>query len=289
MMKTIEIKVEGMSCKNCSDKIDKALNEMKGIKEAKTILADDLVKVTFDPNHASEKLIKNKIRETGYSIKGETQTAGKNSETKKTIFQGILYGLIPHIGCIGFLIASILGVTFAAELFKPLLKNSMFFYGLIGLSLVFATISSAFYLKKNELLSVKGIKKKKGYLAALYGTTIGVSLLFLFVIFPMLTSASFGSDQLSSSPQLVSQNNLTGTNSLTIQNNSLQSITIEVQIPCAGHTPLIVSELKKIAGVTSISSPSWNTFKVNFDPKKTTAQKILGAEIFKDYPATLKE
>lgn len=287
-MKTIEIEVEGMSCKNCSDKIDKALNEMKGIKEAKTMLADDLVKVSFDPNHASEKLIKNKIRELGYSVKGETQGTGKNPETKKTILQGILYGLIPHIGCIGFLIASILGVTFAAELFKPLLKNSMFFYGLIGLSLVFATISSIFYLKKNELLSVKGIKKKKGYLAVMYGTTIGVSLLFLFVIFPMLTSASFGMDQLSSSPQLALQNNLTGTNSLTIQNNLPKTITLAVQIPCAGHTPLIASELKKIVGVTSISSPSWNTFKVNFDPTKTTLEKILGAEIFKDYPATLK-
>ena len=283
-MKTIQIKVEGMSCKNCSDKIDKELNKFKGIKEAKTSLADDEVEVTFDPNHANENQIKNKIRELGYGVEGENE----NSETKKTILQGVFYGLIPHIGCIGFLIASILGVTFAAELFKPLLKNSLFFYGLITLSIVFATISSAFYLKKNELLSIKGIKKKTGYLAAMYGTTIGVSLLFLFVIFPMLTSASFGTQEKTSQSQLASQTSGIGLTSLTIQENPLQTITLEVQIPCAGHAPLIISELKKIAGVTLVTSPQWNLFTITFDSTKTTKQQILAADIFKDYPAKLK-
>ena len=41
---------------------------------------------------------------------------------------GLLYGLIPHIGCIAFIIGSILGVTVLMQFFKPLLMNRYFFH-----------------------------------------------------------------------------------------------------------------------------------------------------------------
>jgi copper chaperone CopZ len=280
-MKTIKIKIDGMSCKNCSDKIDQTLKKTNGIIEAKTFLADDFVKVTFHPNQINEKQIKEKISNLGYGIIGEINP--KKSETKRTIIQGIIYGLIPHIGCIGFLLASVLGITFAAELFKPLLANPLFFYGLIILSILLATISSIIYLKKNELLSIKGIKKKKGYLITMYATTIGVSLIFLFIIFPQLASTSFETQNNITNAQLGSQINDLTPNILETQNE----ITLKVQIPCAGHTFLIVSELKKMTGINSISSPQWDTFIVTFDPTKTTPEKILNADIFRDYSAKI--
>ncbi len=46
----------------------------------------------------------------------------------KGLLQGILYGLIPHTGCIAFILASIFGLTFAASLFRPLLAKAYFFY-----------------------------------------------------------------------------------------------------------------------------------------------------------------
>lgn len=285
-MQTIEVKINNMSCKACSDKVEKALNKLKGVHLARVNLEEDLAKISFDPKIITKEEIENTIENTGYSVKGKES----KSETKKTILQGILYGLIPHIGCIGFIIASILGITFAAELFAPLLANPLFFYGLIGLSIVFATISSAIFLKQNNLLSVKGIKKKIGYLTVMYATTIGVSLLFLFVIFPMLVT-SIPANLDAQTTQNLGAGTSNGANSILTTQNTLtqtietQTITLKVQIPCAGHTPYITGEFKKISGVTLVKSTAWDTFKVTFDPAKTTKEKILSAEVFKNYPA----
>jgi copper ion binding protein len=279
-MKTMKVKISGMSCKSCSDKIEKGLKELEGVKEVKVDLADDSAEITFDLGKQRKDLIEKRIEELGYSIEGRSNS---KNETKKTLLQGIAYGLIPHIGCIGFIIASILGVTFAAEFFKPLLMNAMFFYGLIALSLVFATISSAIYLKNNNLLSWKGLKKKTNYLLVMYGTTIGVSMLFLFVIFPLLVTGI--SSQENASPTLTAQINQQGANQnlLTQSTPVVQKISLQVQIPCGGHTPLITFELKKIEGVLSVKAVSWNVFVVSFDSSKTSTEKILSAQIFKEY------
>ena len=84
---------------------------------------------------------------------------------KKGALNGLVYGLIPHAGCIAFIAASVLGVTVATEFFKPLLLNPFFFYGLIALSLAFATLSAALYLRKNGSLSAAGAKRSWKYLA----------------------------------------------------------------------------------------------------------------------------
>ena len=293
-MKTMKVSIEGMSCKACSTKVEKGLKELGGVHTAKVDLANDSAHITFDSNKVSEKQIEARIEEIGYSIKGK-KNSNKN-ETKNTILQGITYGLVPHIGCIGFVVASILGVTFAAELFRPLLMSPLFFYGLIILSMVFATISSVIYLKNNDLLSFQGIKKKTNYLLIMYGTTIGVSLLFLFVIFPMLVTSLPVLDSTQTTQNLVTgtsngeNSNLIATNTTplnTNQTNSIGTLKLEVQIPCAGHSPLIVSELKKLTGVTSAKMLQWNTFSVTFDTTKTTKEQILAAEIFTSYPAKL--
>ena len=65
----------------------------------------------------------------------------KNKE-KSGFWSGVIYGALPHTGCIAFIVFTILGVTTAASLFRPLLLNRYFFYGLIMLSFVFATISA---------------------------------------------------------------------------------------------------------------------------------------------------
>ena len=146
---------------------------------------------------------------------------------KKGFLKGILYGLAPHTFCIAFIIFTILGVTTATALLKPLLLNRYFFYILIGLSIVFATISAIIYLKKQGILSFSGIKRKWKYLSILYGTTIFVNLLFFMVIFPKVANLN-----LNPTPAIVEKTNLS-------------SITLKVDIPCSGHAPLITSELKK--------------------------------------------
>jgi len=192
----------------------------------------------------------------------------------KGLAQGIMYGIIPHAGCIAFILASILGLTVAASFFKPLLAKSYFFYGMIALSLVFATISAFFYLRRNGGISTA--KNHKGYLTILYGSTIAISLLLYFVIFPLVVSAS------ASAP-------ITGSAVNNINLENLNTLTLSVAIPCPGHAPLITDELKKIDGVIKVEYTPISTFKVYYDPTKTTKQKILGIQIFQEYKATVKD
>jgi len=192
--------------------------------------------------------------------------------------QGIIYGLIPHIGCIGFVVASILGVTFAVELFKPLLMNPWFFYILIAVSLGFATISAMFYLSRNGILSMKGIVRKKKYIGTMYASTVAINLLFFLVIFPLTANFALAAPT----------NNATGAFALAGTGDSgLSQITLAVQIPCSGHAPLISGELKTLPGINSVTFSLPNLFDITYDPAKTTKQEILGLEIFKTYAATV--
>ena len=184
---------------------------------------------------------------------------------KTSAKQGILYGLIPHAGCIFFIIGSVLGVTVLTEMFKPLLLNRYFFYILVLLSFSLATVSSVIYLRKNGMLSLSGIKGKWKYLSIMYGSTIGTNLLLFLIIFPLLANFS-------SSP---SGAFVAGTSTLS------QS----VDIPCSGHATLISGELKKIDGVEGVTFSQPNVFKVSYDSAKTSKEKILALEVFKTYPA----
>jgi copper chaperone CopZ len=193
----------------------------------------------------------------------------KNNDKAKGIRQGILFGLIPHAGCIAFVLASVLGLTVAASVFKPLLMKSYFFYGMIILSLVFASFSALLYLRKQG--GVKTAKNHKGYLAILYGSTIGISALLYFVVFPLVASAT-----------------LAGATGAAVTNlQGMQTVTIKVAIPCEGHASLIVGELKKVSGVTNVQYIPSSTFKVYYDVSKTTKEKILNLDIFKEYKATV--
>lgn len=181
------------------------------------------------------------------------------------LIQGIIYGTIPHIGCIAFILFSVLGVTFAASIFKQLLAKAYFFYIMIALSFVFASLSALFYLRKNG--GIKTAMNHKGYLSILYGTTIAIALIMYFIVFPMVAgvSASTGG---------------------TVSADDSQ-IKIKVIIPCEGHAPLITDELKKLNGVNNIQFSSPNYFTISYDNSKTNQDQILNLNIFKEYKASI--
>jgi copper chaperone CopZ len=274
------ITVEGMHCKSCKNSIESKINSLKGIKNIKVNLAENKTFVKFNPNEISLDKIRSEIEVLGYSTSHNNSSSSadtdynKSSEAKnKTILQGVAYGLIPHIGCIAFIIGSILGVTVLMQFFKPLLMNQYFFYILIAISLAFATISSALYLKNNGLLSSVGMKKKWKYLSTMYGSTIGINLLVFMLIFPLLANVS------ASSP---------GTGTLVAASNGTSaSLKLQVDIPCSGHAPLISQELKSVNGVAGIQFNLPNTFYVTYDSTKTSKQQILSLEVFKTYKATV--
>ncbi|MBT5023327.1 hypothetical protein HOK51_07215 [Candidatus Woesearchaeota archaeon] len=190
---------------------------------------------------------------------------------------GLLYGLIPHIGCIAFIIGSILGVTVLMQFFKPLLMNRYFFHFLIALSLVFATLSSTLYLKKQNLMSWAGAKKKWKYLFGMYGSTVGINLVLFMFIFPLLANFSVA-DSLSGSAVL---------NNGFDNSNNFVELNIAVDIPCPGHAPLISNELKTIEGVYGVEFSFPNKFAVNYNSDQTSKSEMLSLEVFDEYPATV--
>lgn len=182
---------------------------------------------------------------------------------------GIIYGLIPHIGCIMFIIGAVLGATILMQFFRPFLMNRYIFHYLILLSAGFATLSSFLYLRKNKLLSWQGIKKKKSYLFIMYGSTIGINIILFFFVFPLLANISSTS---ATSPEDL---------------QSLEIIKLKVDIPCSGHAPLISNELKTIEGVINSKYSFPNNFEVQYNTRQTSTREILNLKVFDEYPATL--
>jgi len=184
---------------------------------------------------------------------------------------GLAYGVMPHTGCIMFIIGSVLGATILLQFFRPFLINRYIFHYLMLLSVGFATLSSFLYLKKNRLSSSEGIKKKRKYLSIMYGSTIGINLILFFLVFPLLANFS-----------------LTG--SVVPDGNSdiyLEVINLRSDIPCPGHAPFISNEMKTMEGVIYVKYSFPNNFEVKYDKNKISINEILGLEIFKEYPALL--
>lgn len=177
---------------------------------------------------------------------------------------GLLYGLLPHTFCIAFVVFSVLGVTMATSIFKKLLMVPYFFQLLVVISFIFSTISAVIYLKRSGCLSTDGIKGKWKYLTILYGTTIGINLLFFMVIFPL--TANMG-------------------NKSTIAYQNLSTVTLKVNIPCSGHAPLVTEELKKVSGVEGVIFRFPNLFDISFNKRQISLEQILDSEIFKSFPA----
>lgn len=195
------------------------------------------------------------------------QTSDKR---KNGFWGGVCYGLIPHFPCLAFVIFSVLGVTFAASIFRPLMMSRYFFYGLVGLSLLLASLAALFYLKRNKILNWEGIKKAKKYLLTLYLTTIIVNIFFFFVIFPAL--ANLG--------------NISNSNYGVIGGNLL---TLQVDLPCPGHAYLVTSDLNKLVGVKNVKFRMPNFFDITFDPAFISAQKILNIDVLKIYQGKIIE
>ena len=192
----------------------------------------------------------------------ETKTA-----TNKGILSGILYGLLPHSFCIAFAIFSIIGAVTATAFLKRFLLIPNFFYFLVLLSLILATVSSLIYLKKSDCICISGIRRKWKYVTTLYLSTIMVNALMFFVVFPALA-------------------NITQKNTA-ILGESSANFSLSVQIPCTGHAPLITDEIKKDNGVQFVEFNTPDIFKIKYDPNETSPEKIASAEIFKTYEATI--
>lgn len=183
------------------------------------------------------------------------------------IKNGVIAGIVPHIGCILFIIFTLLGVTSASLLFKRFLLLKWTFPALIVFSFLLAGISSFFYLRRNCCVN------KARYLAILFGSVIVINLIMFFVVFPLTANIS----------GRAVRNDIANFES----NLNATSLTLKVDIPCSGHASLIIDELKKIEGVIEVRFRLPNYFDVSFDPRKTSEQQIFSLDVFKEYKAAL--
>jgi hypothetical protein len=185
-----------------------------------------------------------------------------------SLLQGILYGILPHTFCIAFVLFSIIGSVAVTAIFKNLLMIPYFFTFLIITSFVFATFSAFIYLKKTDCLCFSGVKKKWKYLSVLYTTMILVNLSLFIFVFPALANINSG-DVLD-------------------KEKYNANLSISVEIPCSGHASLVIDELKKNDGVGQVLFKMPNIFDLQYNPAKTSPEKILLSEIFGTYKATRK-
>jgi len=185
---------------------------------------------------------------------------------KKGWLQGLIYGLLPHTGCFAFIIGSILGATVLMNFAKPLLMNQYFFHYLIGISLGFATLSAALYLRKHNKLTLSGSKTEWKYLTTLYGSTVVINLLLFMVIFPLLANVSIDSP----------------TGAVIAGDVSMR---LKVNIPCPGHAPLVSEELKTLDGIKQIQFSYPNYFDIVYDTSKVSKNEILNLPVFRSFSA----
>ena len=64
-----KLKIEGMHCSSCAMTIDFDLEDLEGVKSAKTSYAAQVTEVEFDPGKVDDQEILETIKKTGYTAK----------------------------------------------------------------------------------------------------------------------------------------------------------------------------------------------------------------------------
>lgn len=200
--------------------------------------------------------------------------AATKDKKSQGILAGVIFGLLPHSFCLAFALFSIIGAVAASAFLKKFLLIPNFFWFLIIISLILATISAVVYLKRNNCLCVSGLKNKWRYVSGVYTATILVNLLMFFIVLPAVANVNFQE----------TPNNRAGASD---SKADLSELAINVQIPCSGHASLIIDEIKQDRGVQSVKFSMPNIFKIEYDQNKTTPEKIASLEIFKTYKAII--
>ena len=67
-MDTITLKVEGMMCNGCENRVQNALSSINGVKQVKANHVDGTVTVTLE-KEIDKNTIKEKIEDIGYEVK----------------------------------------------------------------------------------------------------------------------------------------------------------------------------------------------------------------------------
>ena len=65
-MKEIKLKIEGMHCAGCSNRLEKILNNVDGIESAKVSLEEKSADIKYDETQVSEKELIEAVKDAGF-------------------------------------------------------------------------------------------------------------------------------------------------------------------------------------------------------------------------------
>ena len=68
-MKETNLKIEGMHCAGCSTRLEKVLNNLEGVEEAKVSLEEKQATIKYDETKINIESVKDAIEDAGF--KGE--------------------------------------------------------------------------------------------------------------------------------------------------------------------------------------------------------------------------
>ncbi len=67
-MDNIELKIEGMECTGCSNRLEKILNSLDGVDTARVNFDNAVATISFDKSKITSEKIKDTIIEAGFNI-----------------------------------------------------------------------------------------------------------------------------------------------------------------------------------------------------------------------------
>ena len=65
-MTNIELKIEGMHCTGCSTRLEKVLNNVDGVEDAKVSLEEKKADIKYDETQVSEKELIDVVEDAGF-------------------------------------------------------------------------------------------------------------------------------------------------------------------------------------------------------------------------------
>jgi copper chaperone len=84
--KTVDIKVNGMTCQDCADKVTKVLHDVKGVEKARVDLKSGIAQITFKEDKLSLTDLEKAITVAGYRT-GSSSPAGHPTNCTGHAFQ----------------------------------------------------------------------------------------------------------------------------------------------------------------------------------------------------------
>ena len=70
-MKEVKLNIEGMHCTGCSTRLEKVLNNVDGVEDAKVSLEEKKADIKYDETQVSEKELIEAVKDAGFKANYE--------------------------------------------------------------------------------------------------------------------------------------------------------------------------------------------------------------------------